>query len=260
MANATSLLSHRSKNFPDASDLIQPGYKNLITGERLHRLFQRLLDHYEATTPSTTMTDTMDPSDASWMGANNVRAILIWKSTVSETIRRQTSEAIQEFQVVSGGLLPTLNPHRTGFIARPFHPDFEPISGAIEGVFKRKRIRATRYIPVITKIVLTEMLLQIRSAHFGVADVTSLNRNVLIELGAMIALGKPLVVIRKITDDPTLPFDIGGIDCFRYRTEDGKFHILDASAHESPLEAFVEDFVEQRLQEDSVFAEAQEYV
>jgi nucleoside 2-deoxyribosyltransferase len=186
--------------------------------------------------------------------------ILIWKSGVSEEIRRHTNEAIQEFRDVGGGLGPTLNPYRTGFIARPFDQKFDYISNAIEAVFRRNRIRAATYRSLAgSTLVVSEMLNQINSAHFGIADITSLNSNVLFEVGAMIAVRKPLVIMRSKSDDAVLPFDIAGYDCYRYAVTADRIVILDATS-QNPLEEFVGSFISRRLQSDKAFRDAIEYV
>jgi hypothetical protein len=185
--------------------------------------------------------------------------ILILKSGVSEEIRRHTNDAIQEFRDVSSGLGSTLNPYRTGFIARPFDQKFDYISKAIEAVFKTNRIQAATYRDVASTPVVSEMLVQIHSAHFGIADITSLNNNVLFELGAMIAVKKPLLIMRSKSDDAHLPFDISGYNCFRYAVTADRIVISDATS-QRPLEEFVNSFISQRLRVDKAFRDAKDYV
>jgi hypothetical protein len=146
------------------------------------------------------------------------------------------------------------------FAARPFDRKFDYISSAIEAVFRKKRIRAATYRSVAgSTLVLSEMLIQNNSAHFGIADITSLNSNVLFELGAMIAVGKPLVIMRGKSDDAPLPFDIAGYDCYRYALADDKILILDATS-QIPLDEFVGNFISERLVTDRAFRDAKEYV
>jgi hypothetical protein len=156
--------------------------------------------------------------------------------------------------------VPTLNPYRTGFIARPFEEKFDYISNAVEAVFRKNRIRAATYRNVAgSTLVVSEMLVQINSAHFGIADITSLNSNVLFEIGAMIAVGKPLVIMRGKNDDASLPFDIAGYDCYRYAIADDRILISDATS-QRPLEEFVGSFISERLLMDKAFRGAKEYV
>jgi len=186
--------------------------------------------------------------------------ILIWKSGVSKTIRDQTNDAIDEFRAVVSGdwAPPTLNRFRTGFIARPFDRNFEYISNALEEAFRNEAIRVATYRPAAgSKLVASEMLGQINSAHFGVADITSLNRNVLVELGAMIALKKPFIILRAEGDDATLPFDIAGYDYYRYAIVDARIRIADAASHHRSLEQFVSEFISERLSADRIFQNAE---
>jgi hypothetical protein len=185
--------------------------------------------------------------------------ILIWKSGVSETIGRQTNEAIYEFQAVSSDFAPpTLTRFRTGFIARPFDSNFEYISKALEKAFITEKIRVATYESTAgSKLVASDMLDQISAAHFGIADITSLNRNVLVELGAMIALNKPLIILRSEGDDATLPFDIAGYNYYRYAIVDARIQIVDAASHHRSLEQVVSAFISTLLSTDAIFMKAE---
>jgi molecular chaperone HtpG len=50
----------------------------------------------------------------------------------------------------------------------------------------------------------------IRTCQFGVADITGNNPNVMLEIGMLEMLGKPVVKIRDINDKTDLPVDISG--------------------------------------------------
>jgi molecular chaperone HtpG len=50
----------------------------------------------------------------------------------------------------------------------------------------------------------------IRTCQFGVADITGNNPNVMLEIGMLEMLGKPVVKIRDIDDTTALPVDISG--------------------------------------------------
>jgi hypothetical protein len=186
--------------------------------------------------------------------------ILILKSVVSEVRTKHTEEAIQEFRDSSGGFASTLNPIRTGFIARPFDERFSYIGRAIEEVFRNKHIQVTTYTPVPgSNLVVSEMLSQLNSAHFGIADVTSLNTNVMFETGAMIAVAKPRIILRNRSDNTALPFDLAGYDVYRYSIGQDKIVVSTATA-EINLEDFVDSFISDLLIKDSIFRDAKEFV
>jgi hypothetical protein len=186
--------------------------------------------------------------------------ILIWKAGAFEAKQKHTSEAIKEFTAASGGLVSTTSPYRTGFIARPFEDRFDYVGRAIEKIFAEKRVRATSYHPAGgTGVVMSEMLIQINSAHFGIADITSMNLNVLFEIGAMIALDKPRIILRDRSDNIPLPFNLSGYDIHGYSINQNNILISDASKREIPLEVFVGDFISKLAVNPRGFGTAKEF-
>src|SRR5205814_993394 len=49
---------------------------------------------------------------------------------------------------------------------------------------------------------------QIAAAHFGIADITGNNPNVMWELGVMFGLRKPVILLKDKTDTERTPFDL----------------------------------------------------
>ena len=84
---------------------------------------------------------------------------------------------------------------------------------------------------------------QINQAHFGIADITGLNDNVLIEVGVMTANGMPLVIIREKDDNQSLPFDIAARQSYRYELKGDDILIHDATRTHG-LEEFVFEFID----------------
>ena len=154
-----------------------------------------------------------------------------------------------------------LNPYRTGFIARPFEEKFDLISKAVEKIFQNNRIQATVYRPASGGLLIVdEMMAQIDSSHFGIVDITSLNNNVLVEIGAMIAARKPLIIMRNRSDENTpLPFDIAGRQCYLYEAEGEEIVICDANTRRS-LQEFVSEFIHNSLLAERSFQEALEWL
>jgi hypothetical protein len=56
--------------------------------------------------------------------------------------------------------------------------------------------------------ILRDLHRQLKQAHFGIADVSNNNLNVLYEAGLLHGLGKPLILLQKKDSEATVPFDI----------------------------------------------------
>jgi hypothetical protein len=186
--------------------------------------------------------------------------ILLWKSSVFEDNMAQTNDAIDDFQNSTARPSVPLNPYRTGFIARPFDDRFDFIARSIERAFQAQRIRATTYRATPGgALIVSEMLAQLNAAHFGIADITLVNGNVLVEVGAMLATGKPLVLLKRVDDDSKVPFDIAGYQYYSYEVDSQQVIIRDAvSAHS--LQEFVSSFVSDKLMTDKLFQDAKEWL
>jgi hypothetical protein len=186
--------------------------------------------------------------------------VLLWKSSIFEDNMTQTNDAIDDFQNLTARPSVSLNPYRTGFIARPFDDRFDFIAKSIEKAFQTQRIRATTYraTPGGTLIV-SEMLAQLNAAHFGIADITLLNGNVLVEVGALIATGKPVVLLKRVDDDSKLPFDIAGYPYYSYEVDGQQIIIRDAVSARS-LQEFVGSLVSDRLMTEKLFQDAKEWL
>ena len=188
--------------------------------------------------------------------------ILIWKTDAFIHNKRHTGDAIGSFRSALTMPSAPLNPYRTGFVARPFTSQFEPLGEALRKAFAHHKIRATQYAhPPGGGIVVAEMLQQIASSHFGVADVTGLNQNVMIELGMILAFNKPFLVFRSRAETEPLPFDITGYQCYRYAIEGDRMKVWEAGQGDAPaVQEVVRDFVQDRLTMDPAFQDAKEWV
>jgi hypothetical protein len=142
---------------------------------------------------------------------------------------------------------------------RPFEKSFEFIGKNIEEAFRSRQTQARVYRPTAGDHSVTqEMLNQINSAHFGIADITFLNQNVLIEVGVMIGIGKPLVIMKKIDDKMSIPFNIAGRQCFLYEQSGEEIFIHDVTS-KIPLQEFTVNFVDRLLLNNKEFREAKKW-
>ena len=185
-------------------------------------------------------------------------AIMIWKAGVFLENEKQADEAINFLRSTDTKRVQSFASHRTGFIARPFHGDFEPVCDEIEEFFRRRNIQAATYQPAAGEpYVVQEMQDQINSAHFGIADITGLNHNVMLEAGMMINTNKPLLIIRRKDDTTPIPFDIAGRQYYRYTRRGGETYVFDGRT-ETSIEEFIGRFVDALLR-DKNFREAREW-
>jgi tetratricopeptide (TPR) repeat protein len=107
----------------------------------------------------------------------------------------------------------------TFFLAEPFQPKEErqkreyAIKSALRiyknGKFSKKSLRVADEEP--NSAMFCDICRMIQSSSHGMADISGLNPNVLLELGMMIALGKPVIILIKKTElhlKDILPSDI----------------------------------------------------
>ncbi len=175
-------------------------------------------------------------------------ARVLWKVEALRHNQRHTDDAIGIFSdsIRSLAQWEELSPHRTGFIARPFAPSFEPVETWIAAQLRKKGVDARHYQhPPGRAYVLDEILGDIRKAHFGIADVTGCNPNVMLELGIMISLGKPRILL-QVSDDPLEePFNVRPFHLYRYEVRAGPELLVatPGSARMQPMEQVLESWL-----------------
>lgn len=109
-----------------------------------------------------------------------------------------------------------LSEHRTCFFAYPFQQRFHALRDEIRELLAGEEygieLMATS-IEMNDPVIAKDIKDQIAVAHFGIADITGSNPNVLWELGLMIGDGKPVIILKDRKDEVKTPFDVHG----RYR-------------------------------------------
>lgn len=93
----------------------------------------------------------------------------------------------------------------TYFIAQPFNPIEERkrresaiklvLKVELERRFSEKTIRVADKEP--KESIFCDVCRMIQSSAYGIADISGLNPNVILELGMMIALSKPVIILFK---------------------------------------------------------------
>jgi hypothetical protein len=94
------------------------------------------------------------------------------------------------------------------FVIMPFtSPDLQFVYDEVVAPEARKYGRCERGDdPSGSNVIMEDILGQIRSCTYAIADLTGQNANVFYELGICHALGKPVLLLAQSTDD--LPFDL----------------------------------------------------
>lgn len=107
---------------------------------------------------------------------------------------------------------PLLTPYRSCFFAYPFQPQFHALRDEIKRLLTGKygvKLMATS-IEMKNASIIDDIKQQIAETHFGIADVTGNNPNVLWALGLMVGYGKPVIILKDNTDTTSTPFDLYG--------------------------------------------------
>ena len=105
-----------------------------------------------------------------------------------------------------------LSEYRSCFFAYPFQDQFHALRDRIRRLLAEEhgiRLTATS-IEMKDPSVVNDIKGQIAAAHFGIADITGNNPNVMWELGVMIGYHKPVIILKDKTDKEETPFDLYG--------------------------------------------------
>lgn len=177
---------------------------------------------------------------------------LLWNADVYGYDQDKTSRAIEQFitTTASSSFDPIFleERFRSGFIARPFARDFSDVEEELVALFSSRGVRARRYVPEgRTRYIIDEIMLQIRHSHFGVADITGSNPNVLAEVGMMMSWSKQFMLIRRKGDSSPPPFNVNQYPVYDYELRAGQGLRL-WNAPDNKYESFEErldNFIEQ---------------
>jgi len=136
----------------------------------------------------------------------------------------------------------SLDKERSCFFAYPFQDNFHNLRDELARLLRTKwgvRLKATSLEMKDARVV-EDIENQIRSAHFGIADITGNNPNVLWELGVMMGHKKPVVLLKEMTDTQTTPFDVYGL----YRLE---YQVVKSRASGRTQYALLEDGMDSNM-------------
>ena len=142
-------------------------------------------------------------------------ANIIEKSEADRERREQMRKCVREVDFRDIELLRRVC---TCFLARPFRDEFVRVEESLQEELKKfgTNIEIAESEPPDFN-VFKDIAQQIQSCHFGIADITGMNPNILIEVGLMIGAGKPVMLIQDTDDQTEIPFDLKGRHIFRYK-------------------------------------------
>lgn len=190
-------------------------------------------------------------------------ADLLGKADVRKLNEKHTHEAIRLFGESIEKYPPQeiISPVRSGFIARPFNADFKVVEDVLRTVLEKNHIQARGYQhPPGGGIVVEGIMTQIRNSHFGIADITRCNPNVMLELGMMMIVHqdpKKIVLLRAEQDNTECPFDLQPYNQYVYKLEENMMSFFNPKDNTSePADNAIQAFVENVLSNDPCFAVA----
>jgi hypothetical protein len=174
----------------------------------------------------------------------------------------KTTRAINQFldSIVNFSFDPVLleEHFRTGFIARPFSHEFSDVENRIVALLRSSGVQARHYQPEGGQgWIIDDIMNHISSSHFCIADITGSNPNVLAEIGMMMILRKPFLLLRKRGDQAAIPFNLNQVPLYEYELterQDG-LQIWNAADHQfHPFDVYIERFISQLPPETGFFA------
>ena len=174
---------------------------------------------------------------------------ILWKADIRRVSDEQVDRAIGAFidSISNYSFQNSLKPHKVGFIARPFGPEFDGVEVCIKRVLADHDASAQHYnYSPGGGFVVDDLIRQMSSSQFGIADITNLNANVLLELGMMMKVfDKRLLILRRKDDESDLPFDLRPFQCYQYElTEGPEVRIWEPGSYEFvPLEPKLKEFI-----------------
>jgi GAF domain len=190
----------------------------------------------------------------------NALAPLLWNADVYSFDLQKTTRAVSKFLYSVRDF--TFDPVwleqdiRSGFVARPFGSEFTRAHEILSELLKSKGVIARHYEPMEGRgLVIDEIMRQVRNSHFCICDITSANANVMAEVGMVMILRKPMMLIRKKGDETPIPFDLGHQQVYHYEVAGGELQVWNpAEAQFRPFSPVLDDFINQLPTETGFFS------
>lgn len=158
-------------------------------------------------------------------------ARIMRKASETLSYTRNSTDAVEGFldDILDLELSPELlvEKRAIGFFSRPFEQDFNEIGSRMEDYFAEHDVELSTYNPDRPGgIVVNDLLKQIKTSLFGIADITGSNPNVMIEVGALISSDRDIFLFKRHEDSEATPFIVSGHYAHTYRVlKDGDIEI-----------------------------------
>lgn len=187
-------------------------------------------------------------------------APLVWNADVYDFDLQKTTRAVNKFlnSIRDFEFDPVLLAQhiRSGFVVRPFSSEFSRTHEMLSDLLQAKGVLARHYEPIEGRgLVINEIMKQVRNSHFCICDITSANPNVMVEVGMILILQKPMMLIRRKGDETPIPFDLGHQQVHDYAmAQDGLQVWSPAESQFRPFGPILDDFLTQLPAESGFFA------
>ena len=187
---------------------------------------------------------------------------LIYKVDAFDRNELGNKEAIEGFKKrireTSGDLYDT----KKGFLAYPYdNAKFEVIIDSLKDLFAERNIYLVEGTQDTTsENIIQDILEKVNQSYFGVFDVTQCTNNVMLELGMMMNTDKRVLILKQVSDESEIPFNIAHKQVHRYELLQGReFRVLPPGT-KTPLslEKVVNGFIDELLR-DQRFKNAIDY-
>ena len=199
---------------------------------------------------------------------------LLVKSYVQNQNKIDTDDAIDKFQnTISCVTARVPFPEKTGFIAHPYQTQYNYAANKLIKFFESKKVRIVDSLPIRGGAsILDDLKEKIARSHFGIADITQLNRNVLFELGMMLlCMPKEDVLIYRHKEDSEtltegkladLPSDIKDLNriIYYYSIQDDELRIdVPGTNNTEPCFQSLTNFLNQLTRRNADFRKANDF-
>jgi hypothetical protein len=125
----------------------------------------------------------------------------------------------------------------------------------------QKEIQVQRYIHSPgQRIVIYEIMNKIAESHFAIVDITGFNPNVMLELGMVLMVSKPIMLLRHKDDVAVAPFDLLAFNFHHYEILQGaqgpRMCVVDTATKRSdPVESKLQELLD-KVKDDPGFQDA----
>lgn len=128
---------------------------------------------------------------------------------------------LEENSPKSTHIIPTGGDKIYCFFAYPFEQKFHRLRGYITKLFSEFKYNIILTNPALSskeQTIYQEIESQVRNSHFGIVDITTINPNVLFELGLLAGADKKVIILKDRKDQAHIPSNISGHFRIDYET------------------------------------------